>query len=142
MNSTMKLVVFLCALSIAGILILGSNMYKDVPVIKVSMSLVEKQDGTVEVQNYTLVQDNVNYINRPKRINAKSFPAISGRIFVNKRIGSWESISYNGTGNYTTSIAFPKDYVPKFGDPMHITIMVVDKDGTKIGYLTENIKWK
>ncbi len=146
MNNTMKLVVFLCVLSIVGILILGGNMYKDVPVIKVNMSLVEMSDGVVDTQNHTLIQDSVNYINRPKKTKADSFPAVIGRTTLlkgkNSSIGPWESVSYNGPGSYIFNIGFREDRPPKPGDMVHITVMIVDKDGTKIGYLMENIEWK
>ena len=142
MDNTKKLIVILCMLILMGVLILGSGMYRNVPIIKVNMSLTEKQDGVVDIKNYTIVQDNVNYINRPKRTVAESFPAVIGRVLVSKHVGPWESVYYKGTGNYAFNMAFPKDYIPKSGEPIHITIMVVDKDGVKIGYLMEDVKWK
>lgn len=117
----------------------------DVPVIKVDITFVEKE-GIVEEKNYTLTPANVSYIARPKKNYADSFPAIAGRstIFDGKDtvIGPWETLSYKGSGVYKFNIGFDERRYPKINDMVHVTIMVVDKNGDRIGYVVENIKWK
>ncbi len=114
------------------------------PVIKVNIILVEKENF-VEVENYTLTPGNVNYFNRPRSNNAKSFPAIAARATFlegnNSVIGPWETLSYNGSGTYSFNIGFDKKRYPKADDMIHVSIMVVDKDGERIGYLVKDIVW-
>lgn len=114
------------------------------PVIKVNITLVEKEN-VVEVENYTLTPGNVNYFNRPRNIQARSFPAIAARATFlegNKSaIGPWETLSYDGGGTYSFNIGFDKKRYPIVNDTIHVSIMVVDKDGERIGYLIKDIVW-
>lgn len=121
------------------------NTFQDVPVIKINIVFAEKQ-GIVEAEGYTFTQDNVSYVNRPKRVQAQSFPAISARVTTvrdNKTIiGPWEVIPYTGSSNYSLNIGFGENYHPMRGDPMHISIIVIDKDGQRIGYVIKDILWQ
>ncbi len=117
----------------------------NVPVIKVDITFVEKE-GIVEAKNYTLTPANVSYIARPKKNYAESFPAIAGRatIFNGKDtiIGPWETLPYKGSDIYKFNIGFDEGRYPKTNNKVHVTIMVVDKNGDRIGYVVDDIKWK
>lgn len=129
------------------------NPVKEVPIIKVNITYTERQ-GIAEVDTYSFIQDNVSYINRPKRTQAESFPAIIGRTTIIKKvmkdndkvnetvIGPWEAIPYKGNGRYSLDVGFYDGNYPEPGDMVHISIMVVDKNGERIGYVIENIVWK
>jgi hypothetical protein len=142
-----KAVTFLFVLSILLSMFISGcvNPLQEVPVIKIDISFVEKQ-GIVEAVNYRFTQENVSYFNRPLRVQADSFPAISARVSITKdnatTIGPWEIIPYKGSGNYSLNIGFRDNYRPVRGDPMHISIMVVDKTGQRIGYVIKNIVWQ
>lgn len=117
----------------------------EVPVIKVEITLTERE-GIVEADNYTLTPENVSYIARPKRNYAESFPAIAGRatVFHGKDtiIGPWETLPYKGNGVYTFNIGLDERGYPKVNDMVHVSIMVVDKNGDRIGYVVDDIKWR
>jgi len=130
------------------ILIIGTgcvNPIKEVPVIKVNISLVERE-GIVDIFSEKFTQDNVSYINRPKNTQADSFPAIATRTMITKGndsiIGQWEMVQYTGSGNYSFNIGFHENHYPVRGDKIHISVIVVDKNGERIGYLVKDIKWK
>jgi hypothetical protein len=122
-----------------------TNPAKQVPVVKANIAFVENQ-GIVVAQNYTLTQGTVAYLNRPRNTEADSFPAIGARTMISKgpnsTIGPWEMLTYRGNGTYSFNIGFQDDHYPVSGDIVHISIIVVDKDGTRIGYVVENIIWK
>ena len=126
-------------------ILLSGCIYADVPVIKVNITFIEKE-GIVEASNYTLITENISYIARPKKIYADSFPAIAGRttIFDGKDtvMGPWETLPYKGSGIYTFNIGFDERRYPKINESVHVTIMVVDKNGDRIGYVVEDMKWK
>ena len=121
------------------------NPLQDVPVIKINMTFVDKQ-GIAEAENFAFAQGNVSYIDRPKRVQAESFPAISARVTTRRgnetSIGPWEVIPYKGSGDYSLNIGFPKDYHPEIGDSLHISIIVIDKDGQRIGYVIKDTIWQ
>jgi hypothetical protein len=135
-------------LLISGIILSGCiNPLREVPVVKANVILVENNSqGTVDAESYTFTQGNVSYFNRPKKTQADSFPAIAGRIMIAKGnksvIGPWEMLNYSGNGNYSFIMGFRENEYPVAGDTIHVSIMVVDKDGSRIGYIVDNIKWK
>ncbi len=140
----MKLVVIIFFL--LGIVVSGcvANPARQVPVVHVNISFVEKQ-SIVEVENYRLTQGKVNYLSRPRTTQAESFPAIAARTMIvdglNSTIGPWEMLSYNGSGTYTFNIGFLEDQYPLRNETVHVSIMVVDKKGERIGYFVQNIMW-
>lgn len=129
------------------------NPIKEVPVLKIDITYSEKQ-GIVGADKFSFVQDNVSYINRPKKTQAESFPAVIGRITIIKSItkdnqkvnetmiGPWETLSYKGNGSYTFYLGFPEGIYPAPGDALHISVIVVDKTGQRIGYVIQDTKWK
>jgi len=141
----MKLILVLFFLT--GIIISGciGNPTKQVPVVHVNITFVEKQ-GFAEVENYKITQDTVNYLGRPKTTQAESFPAITARTMIvkgnNSTIGPWETLSYKGNGTYSFNIGFKDDSYPVPDDKIHISIMVVDKKGERIGYFIQDIIWE
>lgn len=132
-------------LIIATSILISGCINVDVPIIKVNITFVERE-GIVEADHYTLTPENISYIARPKKNYAESFPAIAGRttMFHGKDtvIGPWETLPYKGSGVYTFNLGFDERGYPKANDMVHVTIMVVDKNGDRIGYVIENIKWK
>ncbi len=130
---------------LAFLLLLTSGCIENVPVIKANIAFVEKE-GIVEAENYTLTPGNVSYFNRPRNVQAGSFPAIAARATFlegnDSMIGPWEALSYNGSGTYSFNIGFDEKRYPKVNDKIHISIMVVDKDGERIGYMIKDITWK
>lgn len=140
-----QIVAFLCMTAILALVIVYINPIQEVPVMKVNVTFVERE-GIVDAENYTFTQGTVSYINRPKKIQADSFPAICARTVTLKGkeriIGPWEMLSYNGSGNYLFNIGFYKEHYPEPNDIIHISVIVVDKNGERIGYIIENIKWK
>jgi hypothetical protein len=138
--------IFFIIFLLLGIIISGclSNPTKQVQVIHANITLVEKQ-GLVEVEDYRLIQGTVNYLNRPKSTQPEAFPAISARAVIlkgeNSTIGPWENLPYKGNGTYSFDIGFEEVY-PAAGDKINIYIYVWDKDGGRIGYLTQDIVWQ
>ena len=122
-----------------------SNPIKEVPVVKVNITYQEK-NGIVEAMNYTITQGKVAYIDRPRMTQAKSFPAIGARITImkgkNSTIGPWEMVTYTGNGTYSFNIGFDETRYPSNNDTVHISIIVVDTKGERIGYVVDNIIWK
>lgn len=143
-----KIVILLLMTSILiATLISGCiNPMKQVPVLRVNITYTERQ-GIVDADRYSFTQDNVSYIDRPKKIQADSFPAIIGRITMvttdkNVVIGPWETLPYKGNGNYSFNLGFHDGNFPERGNAIHISIIVVDKSGQRIGYVVEDTKWK
>jgi hypothetical protein len=124
-----------------------------VPVMKIDINYTERQ-GIAESDSHSFTQDNVSYIDRPKRTQAQSFPAIIGRATVIKKvidnnakfngtvIGPWEALPYKGNGSYSFYVGFYDGGYPESGDTVHISVMVVDNAGQRIGYITEDEIWK
>ena len=141
----MKLLLLLLILS--GIMISGciGNPTKQVPVVHVNITFVEKQ-GFAQVQNYKIIQGTVSYLGRPQKTQAESFPAITARTMIVKEkdsiIGPWETLSYKGNGTYSFNIGFKDDNYPVPDDKIHISIMVVNKKGERIGYFIEDMIWE
>ena len=131
----------------SGIIISGciGNPAKQVPVVHVNITLVET-DGYVEVENYRLTQELVNYLSRPRTTTAESFPAITARTMIvkgkNSSIGPWETLPYKGNGTYSFNIGFKEDKYPVLNDTVHISIMIVDKNGGQTGYFVQDMIWK
>ncbi len=145
MNKKLLAIYFITVFIILAFLIsIISSTNKDVPVIKVDALFIAK-DNIVEIENITLVPGNVSYIDRPKKTQADSFPAIAARVTSLRGnesvIGPWETVSYNGTGKYSFNIGFDEKYHPKIKDMLHVSIMVVDKTGQRIGYFVKDIVW-
>ena len=138
-----KILLILFLLSI--VMISGCLNRQEIPVIKVNIFLVERE-SIVEADNLILTQENVSYYDRPQKTQADSFPAIGARITINKGkssiIGPWEMVSYKGGGNYSFNIGFGENYYPTIGESLHISIIIVDKDGERIGYIVKDIIWK
>ncbi len=140
----MKIVIIL--LLALGIMMSGcmSNPAKQVPIVKVNITFVEKQ-GTVEPEHYTLIQGTTAYISRP-RTTAQPFPAISARATIlkgdNSSIGPWEMIPYTGNGTYSFNLGFRDDQYPQTNDTVHISIIVIDKAANNIGYVVKDIRWE
>jgi len=141
----MKLILvlfFFAAIIISGCV---ENPAKQVPVVHVNITFVEKQ-GFAEVKSYKLTQDTVNYLSRPKTTQAESFPAISARMMIvkgnNSTIGPWETLSYKGNGTYSFNIGFVNDNYPVLKDKVTIFIYVWDKKGERIGYFIQDMTWE
>src|SRR3989304_5203182 len=94
------------------------NPAKDVPIIKVNVTYSERE-GIVEADTYSFVQDNVSYINRPKK-----------------------TVAYKGDGSYSFDLGFHEGNYPEPGDQVHISIIVVDNKGERIGYIVADTIWK
>lgn len=141
----MKKILILGLLLVAPMIISGCVNVKQVPVIKVNITFAENE-SVAEVQNYTLTPGYINFFNRPKNVQAKSFPAIAGRAtFLEGNhtvIGPWETLPYNGNGTYTFDIGFSESRYPNVNEMVHISIMVADKNGDRIGYFIKDIKWQ
>jgi len=141
----MKSILMLFLLS--GMIISGciGNPAKQVPVVHVNMTLVEN-DGYVEVEDYKLTQEMVNYLSRPRTTQAESFPAITARTMIvkgkNSSIGPWETLPYKGNGTYSLNIGFKEDKYPVLNDSVHISIMIVDKNGGQTGYFVQDMIWE
>ena len=146
-NRNWKLLI-IYVIAVVIILVFLINTYKgtnrDVPVIKVDMIVVEKE-GIANIEKVTLTPGNVSYINRPNKIVADKFPAIAARVTflrgANSVIGPWETLYYNGTGKYTFNIGFSEIHYPQINDNIHISIMIVDKVGNRIGYFVKDMVW-
>jgi hypothetical protein len=129
------------------------NPMEKVPVMKINITYTERQ-GIAEPDSHSFTQDSVSYIDRPKRTQAQSFPAIIGRTTVIKKvikndakfngtvIGPWESLPYKGNGSYSFYVGFYDGGYPESGDTIHVSVMVVDSTGQRIGYITEDETWK
>ncbi len=141
----MKLILVLFFISVMIFSGCIGNPTKQVPVVHVNITFVEKE-GFSQVQNYKITQETVNYLGRPKKTQAESFPAITARTMImkekNSSIGPWETLSYNGNGIYSFNIGFKDDNYPAAGDKVHISIMVVDKKGDRIGYFVQDMVWE
>ncbi|HEX7627490.1 MAG TPA: hypothetical protein VF354_01030 [Candidatus Methanoperedens sp.] len=141
----MKLILFLFLLS--GIIISGciGNPTKQVPVVHVNITYVEKQ-GFSEVENHKLTQGTVSYLARPKTIQPESFPAITARTMIvkgkNSTIGPWEALPYNGNGTYSFNIGFREDNYPIPNDKVNIYIYVWGKKGEIIGHFEGDMVWE
>ena len=90
----------------------------------------------------------MDYAGRPRN-PISTFPAITGRTLVTKNRtatteseSKWESLPYKGNGTYNFNIGFNEKYYPDSGDEVHVSIMVVDEKGNRIGYLINNMKWE
>jgi hypothetical protein len=129
------------------------NPMRQVPVMKINITYTEKE-GIVGADAHSFTQDNISYIDRPRRTQAESFPAILGRTTIVKKIasdnvrfngtivGPWETLPYKGNGSYSFYIGFDEGNYPESGDTIHISIIVVDKTGQRIGYVVEDTTWK
>jgi hypothetical protein len=132
---------------VTGILISGciTNPLKQVSVVKVNVTFVEKE-GIVEAENITFTQGNVDYAGRPQMTKAKEFPAIAGRVMIAKGnesiIMPWENVPYKGNGTYNFNLGFLEEAQPKFNDTIHISIVVLDSKGNKIGYVIDYTIWE
>ncbi len=146
----MKIAVILLILS--GIIISGciGNPLSEVPVVKVNITFVEKQ-GKIDVENFTVEQGIVNYLRRPKNIQAEKLPSIGARTALikgkNSTIGPWEMTSFNGTGTYAFNIGFDEKHYPQKNDTVHVSIYlgVINKTtrkGETVGFVTRDIIWK
>ena len=137
---------FIILLFLFGIMISGCiNPAGQVPIVNVNITFIEKE-GIAEAENSTLTQGTVKYIARPRSTAADTFPAIAARTTLmkgkNSSIGQWETLPYKGSGTYSFNLGFHENHYPAPDDMVHISIMVVDKKGERIGYVTENIIWK
>ena len=129
------------------------NPMRQVPVMKINITYAERE-GIVDADAHSFTQGNVSYLDRPKRTQAESFPAIIGRATIVKKIksdnaifngttvGPWEALPYKGGGSYSFYIGFSDGNYPESGDTIHISVMVVDKTGQRIGYIVEDSTWK
>lgn len=138
---------FVLAILLSILLLTAISGYSDIgtaPVIKVNISFIEKEN-VAEAENYTLTPGSVSYFERPRTVQAKSFPAIAARATFlegkNSIIGPWETLPYNGNGTYSFNIGFDRKRYPKVNDTVHVSIMVADKNGDRIGYVIEDIIW-
>jgi len=116
--------------------------------VKVNITFMENQ-GKFYPEKYTLTQGMVDYAGRPQATRPEKFPAISARTMVVKKnmngtseaVGPWETLPFKGNGTYKFNIAFDEKYIPGPGDLVHISIIVSDKNGSRIGYVVENKVW-
>ncbi len=126
------------------------NPTRQVPVVKVNITFVEKQ-GIVEAENYTLTQETVSFLSRPRRIQSESLPSISARTMIlkgkNITVGPWENVPYKGAGTYSFNIGFDEKHYPVPDDTVSVSIMLWDKNkttgkGERIGSVVDNIIWR
>ncbi len=139
-------IIIILLISILGATLSGClNPLQQVPVLKINITFVERQ-GVVQADNYTITQGSVSYIDRPRKTQADSFPAIVARETLVKDnttiIGPWEALSYKGSGSYSFNIGFRDNYYPVSGNPIHVSIIVVDKTGERIGYVVKDMVWQ
>ncbi len=136
-------------LFLIGILVSGciNNPLKQVPVVKVNITLTEK-GGHVEAVNQSYTPAYVDYGARPRNPVIESFPAIISRVVLvpqndtkNSTIGQWETLGYNGNGTYSFKVGFPEGYYPQYNDTVFVTIMINDAKGERIGFVAQNILW-
>jgi len=137
-------------LFLIGIVVSGciENPLKQVPVVKVNLTLVE-ENGLVVAENSTFSQGTVDFAGRPRN-PISTFPVIAGRTLVTRNnsnastlsTGEWESIPYRGNGTYAFNIGFNENYYPDPGDIVHVSILVADINGSRIGYTISNMVWK
>lgn len=136
------IIILIFGISISGCL---SEKIKQVPVLKVNVTLVEKE-GIIDAENISITQGSVNIFDRPKNVIANSLPAISARATISKginsTIGPWENIPYNGVGGYSFNIGFDENNLPKKDDTIHVSIYVIDKNKDRIGMIIRNIVWQ
>lgn len=141
-NRNVILVLFIFAMILIAI---GASTLFTVPVIKVNATFVEKE-GIVQATNYSIAQGSVGYFNKPNKDVANNLPAIFGRVTLGTgkeaSIGPWETLPYKGNGTYQLNLGFYSGRTPKVGMPVHISILVADKNGERIGYLVSNMEWK
>lgn len=133
-----------------GILISGciENPLKQVPVVKVNITLVEKE-GLAVAENSSFTQGTVDYAGRPQS-PVSTFPVISGRTMVTRKnsnastlsTSEWESLPYKGNGTYTFNIGFNENYYPDPGDMVHVSVLIADEKGSRIGYTINNMIWE
>ena len=134
-------------LLLLGIIISGclSNPFKQVQVVKVNVTFDEKQ-GIVESRDLSLVQGTVDYAGRPRRIYAEAFPTIAARAMVekgkNSTIEPWENVPYKGSGVYAFNLGFKEGDEPLPNQTVHVSIIVLNEKGERIGYVIEDIVWK
>lgn len=147
MKST--IVILLVILFLIGILVSGcvNNPFKQVPVVKVNITLAEK-GGHVEAVNQSFTPAFVDYGARPRSPVVKSFPAIIARDVLvpkndekNSTIGQWETLGYKGNGTYSFKLGFPDGYCPQYNDTVFVTIMINGANGERIGFVAQNIIW-
>lgn len=153
MNKIKKIILLLISIILVTTFLSGCvNPIEKVPVITINVTYAERQ-GVVDADRFLFIQDSVNYIDRPKRTQAESFPAIIGRATIVKKIkgnekvnetiiGPWEAIPYKGNGSYRFSVGFNNGNYPESGDEIHISVIVVDKSGQRIGYIIQDFTWK
>lgn len=138
-------------LLLLGIIVSGcvQNPLKQVPVVKVNITFMEKE-GKFYPVNYTFTQGMVDYAARPRNIQVQSFPAISARVNVVRNgtnatmlaTGPWETLPFKGNGTYNFNIGFNEKYYPNPNDSYHLSIIVSDEKGRRIGYVVENKIWE
>ena len=136
-------------LFLIGILVSGciTNPLKQVPVMKVSITLEEK-GGHVEFINQSYTPAYVDNAARPMNTVVNSFPAIISRTVLvpqndtkNSTIGQWETLGYNGNGTYSFKVGFPEGHYPQYNDTVFVSIMINDARGERIGFVAQNILW-
>lgn len=141
-NRNAILVLFIFAMILIAI---GASTLFVVPIVKVNVTFLEK-GGIVQATNYSIVQGSVGYFNKPSKDVANNLPAIFGRVTLGiekeASIGPWETLPYKGNGTYQLNLGFYRGRNPKVGMPVHISVLVADKNGERIGYLVSNMEWK
>lgn len=138
-------------LFLLGIIVSGciENPLKQVPVVKVNITFVEKA-GYMDVENFTFTQKTVDYAARPRDTRAETFPTISARTLMMKNNtnasveanGPWANIPFKGQGTYSFTMGINEKFYPDPGDVVHISIIVVDEKGRRIGYLVRDMGWE
>jgi hypothetical protein len=140
-KTKLQIIILICLFAFIALIITVVNPIKNVPVVQANIKFTEK-NGTVYADQYSFTQGKVGYLQRPRDTEAKSFPAIAARVTsLRGKIGPWEAVSYNGTGNYSFNIGFSETNLPQHNDNVLISVMVVDKDGQRIGYIRDSIVW-
>lgn len=143
----MKSIIVLFLLS--GILISGciTSPTEQIPVVKVNLTLSES-GGVANATSFTFSQGTVEFVKRPKHAVAESFPAITARTIIVRSnatnvtwIGPWETLAYNGNGTYSFNAGFDEKHYPTYGDLVQISVMVVDKNGGRMGSFKELFTW-
>jgi FtsP/CotA-like multicopper oxidase with cupredoxin domain len=157
LKSAVFLLLFaLLVLSVSGCL---KSPTEQVPVVKVDLTLKHNDDADSEkrvvVEKFEQTMTSVNFISRPQdQTSSAYFPGVQARVqlfrnvtvdgAVRKQVvfGPWASVPYKGDGEYSLVLGFKEGEYPQEGEQVHITVMIVDKDGKTIGYFINDSLWQ
>lgn len=134
------------------------NPVEQVPVVKVDLVLKHNPNASSEkkvvVEGFNYLVTTENFISRPwDQMSTAYFPGVQARVQlfrnvsvdgkVRKKVvfGPWASVPYKGEGEYSLVLGFKEGEYPQEGDQMHISVLIVDKEGKKLGYFINDTTW-